>query len=234
MLFSPKQIAALAVIVIGAWSWGLLAAAASADAPPAASGGPVYKPPSRGAPTGRVGLGTRAVTAPRQVWVLAPDHAGLTLRESPSLYWYLSRPAATRVELAVMSEQGAKTLLAETVASPASAGVQKIDLARFGVRLQPGADYRWSVSFEGDPKQRSNAAAIQRVTAGPDVARRLEGAPRAALASLYAEEGIWYDAIAAISELIEQSPKDAGLRRQRAALLEQVGLKEAAAGDASR
>ena len=46
--------------------------------------------------------------------------------------------------------------------------------------------------------------------------------------SIYAESGIWYDAIMAISELIEASPKDMNLRKQRAGLLEQVGLPEVA------
>ena len=52
---------------------------------------PVYKPPQRGAPGGRVGgssrgIGDRLLT----LSVLAPDHTGLTVREQPSLYWYLS------------------------------------------------------------------------------------------------------------------------------------------------
>jgi len=37
----------------------------------------------------------------------------------------------------------------------------------------------------------------------------------------------------AISELIQAAPNDSGLRSQRAALLEQVGLREAAACDLS-
>jgi hypothetical protein len=42
---------------------------------------------------------------------------------------------------------------------------------------------------------------------------------------------MWYDAIAALSERIEAAPNDTDLRRQRAALLEQVGLREAAEFD---
>ena len=43
---------------------------------------PVYKPPLRGAPGGRVGGGTRGT--PRDLFVLsalAPDHSGLTVQE---------------------------------------------------------------------------------------------------------------------------------------------------------
>ena len=45
---------------------------------------------------------------------------------------------------------------------------------------------------------------------------------------LYAESGIWYDTIMAISELIEANPNDMNLRKQRAAFLEQVGLSQVA------
>src|SRR5437867_13335867 len=54
-----------------------------------AASAPVYKPPLRGAPGGRVGGGTRG-TQERDIFVLsvlAPDHTGLTTREQPSLFW---------------------------------------------------------------------------------------------------------------------------------------------------
>src|SRR5262249_9720599 len=53
---------------------------------------PVYKPPLRGAPGGRVGGGTRGSGSVRDVFILsalAPDHMGLTVAEQPSLYWFI-------------------------------------------------------------------------------------------------------------------------------------------------
>ena len=44
------------------------------------------------------------------------------------------------------------------------------------------------------------------------------------LPSLYGEAGLWYDTVAAISELIEAAPQDQALRKQRTALLSQVGV----------
>ena len=46
------------------------------------------------------------------------------------------------------------------------------------------------------------------------------------LVSLYAEEGIWYDALETVCDLIEGSPGDTRQRRYRAALLTQAGLPE--------
>ena len=218
----------VAAVAAGALVLGALRGAAAASDPP------TYKPPPRGAPTGRVGLGSRSIHPPPQIWALAPDHTGLTTREQPRLYWYVAKPAAVRIEITAVRNQGMKVILDESVASPAAAGVQRLDLARYGIRLEPGIEYRWNVSFVGDPKQRSNSAAIERIAASAALAKRVAAAPKAEHAAVYAGEGIWYDALASLGELIEQSPNDAALRMQRAALLQQVGLKEAAAGDAKR
>ena len=228
MRVSTKRIAALAALAVAAPLWGMLAEIASAADLPS------YKPPSRGAPSSRIGGGTRGLIPPRQIWALAPDHTGLTTREQPSLYWYVAKPVTSYLELTAMNDPAAKPLLELTIAPSPSAGVQRIDLARHGVRLQPGVEYRWYVSFDGDSKQRSNNGRIERVAPSAALAKRLEATPKAGQPAVYAEEGLWYDAIAAIGELIEQSPNDADLHRQRAALLEQVGLPEAAVADVRR
>ena len=56
---------------------------------------PVYNPPSRGAPGGRIGGGTRG--GGQNVFVLsvlAPDHSAFTTSEQPSLYWFISNPTS--------------------------------------------------------------------------------------------------------------------------------------------
>lgn len=228
MRILAKRIAVIAVLAVGVLLSGTSAVAADANDVP------VYKPPPRGAPSGRVGLGTRGIHPPPQIWALAPDHTGLTTHDQPSLYWYVSKPVATLIEITVVSNQGATTVLRTRVASPAAAGVQKMNLARYGIRLQPGIEYWWSVTSENDPRQRSNSVAIERIVPSQQLAKRIDATPRTRRAAVYADEGIWYDAIASLGELIEQSPGDRALRVQRAALLEQVGLKAAAADDLQR
>ena len=58
-------------------------------------------------------------------------------------------------------------------------------------------------------------------------AKLKQGGPESA-AEVYAESGIWYDAIDELSKQIAAKP---ALRGQRAALLEQVGLNDVAAFD---
>ncbi|HKA40696.1 MAG TPA: DUF928 domain-containing protein [Burkholderiales bacterium] len=210
--------------------------AAEPAKPPAASASsavPVYKPPLRGAPGGRVGGGTRGLGAGRAVFVLsvlAPDHTGLTVSEQPTLYWFISSKAPSPVELTVVDPRATKPLMEVRLSSPVEAGVHRIRLADHNVRLEPGVAYRWYVAVVPDANRRARdfltGGAIERIEPSAELRARLAKAGKAEAPALYAEAGLWYDAIAALSALIESAPGDAALRRQRAAMLAQVGLPE--------
>ena len=202
--------------------------ALAADAQPS-GGAPVYKPPKRGAPAGRVGGGTRGIQ--RDIFVLsvlAPDHSGFTTNEQPSLYWFISNSTSLPVELTVMDAKGVKPILETRLPSPVQAGVHRVRLADYNVRLSPGAAYRWFVAVVPDADRRSKdilaGGAVERVEIPAELKAKLANAKKSELPSLYAEAGVWYDAVAAISELIEAAPQDQALRKQRTALLAQVGL----------
>jgi len=218
--------------------WAYSAGAAAQGARDDGAAAPAYKPPMRGAPASRVGGGSRGAgdDAPH-VSVLAPDHTGLTTREQPALYWFVSKPAAAKLEVTVINEQAVKPALEQELPAPAAPGIQRLRLADFNVKLQPGIEYRWHVSLVIDPKQRSNdiiaSGTIQRVAPSPELQARMQGLDRRESARVYAEEGIWYDAIDAISEAIDADPNDRAARRERALLLQQVGLTEASRYDSS-
>ena len=190
---------------------------------------PLYTPPKRGAPGGRIGGGTRGTQ--REVFmlsVLAPDHSGFTTSEQPSLYWFISSSTSLPVELTVMDPQGIKPILETRLPPPVAAGVHRIRLSDFNIRLAPGAAYRWFVSVVPDGDRRSKditaGGAIERVEMPEGLKAKVAQVPTSDLPSLYGEAGLWYDTVAAISELIEAAPQDQALRKQRTALLAQVGL----------
>lgn len=190
---------------------------------------PVYRPPKRGAPGGRVGGGTRGVQ--REVFVLsvlAPDHTGLTVSEQPFLYWFISKPTSFPVELTVMDAQGIQPILETRVPSPVQAGVHRVRLADYDIRLSSGAAYRWYVAVVPDPDRRSKdilaGGTIERVEVPEGIKSKLAQAGNEGLPFLYAEAGLWYDALMAISDLIEAAPQDQELQKRRAAMLAQVGL----------
>src|SRR5437867_6045436 len=197
---------------------------------------PVYKPPVRGAPGGRLGGGTRGRDQTFILSVLAPDHTGLTAQEQPVLYWYLSKPITSPMEFTLIGD-GIKPLVETTLKPPFVAGVQRLRLADFGVHLNPGKQYRWFVALVVDPQRRSKdilaGGTIERSELSEGMTAKLPRADKEKAARIYAEEGFWYDAVAAITELIEKAPKDVSLREQRASLLQQVGLAEVSEYDLS-
>jgi len=194
-----------------------------------------YRPPMRGAPAARIGGGTRGIgDMALELVVLAPDHTGLTTKEQPTLYWYVSQPVPARLEVTVINDEAIDPALEEKVDDPGRPGIQSIDLAKSGVKLKPGVEYRWFVSAIADPDQRSNdivaSGTIERITPQGALKSQIAGAgaDQRTLAGVYAEAGVWYDTIDILSRMIEKSPNDSALREQRAVLLEQVGLKSVA------
>lgn len=194
---------------------------------------PVYQPPLRGAPGGRVGGGTRGIGDEiTTLFVLAPNHVGLTVQEQPTLYWYLSKPTNLPIEVTVIEDKAVFPILEKQISVPIQPGINRIRLSDHGVSLSLGKEYRWFMAAIPAADRRSKdiiaGGIIERVEVPEPLRVKLSQTDKQNIPHLYAESGIWYDTILAISELIEANPKDMVLRRQRAALLEQVGLSEVA------
>lgn len=183
---------------------------------------PEYNPPARGAPSGRVGGGTRGLRV-LPLAALAPDHTGLTISAQPALYYFLPNASGVRVALRPAGDPSAHPLLEKDFAPPARAGIQRLELKALGVTLAPGVEYRWTVS----DARTSSTGMIRRVEPAGDLARKLNGVPGGrSRYTLLAREGVWYDALDEVSRAADSGAAIAG--RHRAALLEQIGLKDIA------
>jgi hypothetical protein len=215
-------VAVLATLLLAALP---LAAQQGGDEPPE------YVPPKRGAPEGRIGGGTRGLQA-LPLTALAPGHTGLTLSTQPVLYYYTPAVARLRVTLRPAGDAAAAPLLDQELASPRSAGIQRLDLGTLGVKLAPGVEYRWSVVLAGETREAS--ATIQRVEPSAELARRLSGTSGRARYALLAKEGVWYDALDEVSRAVDTAQGNTTAARHRAALLEQIGLTAVARAERQR
>jgi hypothetical protein len=200
------------------------------ETPPAASrasGIPVYVRP-RGAAGGREGGGTRGRRTVELIALIPEDHAALTTREQPRLYWYLSEATAGSIDVIVNRSEDEEPLVEKRLAGPFDAGIHRIDFASLGIRLEPGVDYAWYVQLGPDAARRAGGSfsggTLQRVAAAGDLAADLARTQPAERAAVFAAHGIWCDALDEISTRLAARPDDATLRRQRDALLGQIGL----------
>jgi hypothetical protein len=206
--------------------------------PPSSSSPPVeYKPPVRGAPKVRVGGSTRSAARELSLAVVAPDHTGLASSEQPELFWYISQPVKTPLEFTLIAGDAIDPLVEKALPPVASAGIQRIRLSDYGVRLKPGEEYQWSISFVADAASRSKdtvASGRVRVAVVPaDLASRVSSAGARSYAE-YAGAGYWYDALATLRRQISERPRDAVLLAAQQSLLEQVGLVEIARHERER
>lgn len=191
-----------------------------------------YRPPLRGAPPSRISGGTRGAAGTPTLEVLAPNHAGLTTQAQPSLYWYVADAGEARMEITLIDDRRDEPLLEIEVDPLTRAGVQGLSLAEHGIELEAGIEYRWFVALVADPEQRSNdvvaSGTIQYVETSAELEARLANSKAQERPALYASEGIWYDAVTSLSDLISADPDNKALYARRASLLEQVGLSKVA------
>jgi len=201
------------------------------DAKQVSQPSPVYKPPQLGAPGGRVGGGTRGIGGDALSLVaLAPNHVGLTTQVQPTFYWYLSGTPNFPLIFTLIEYKAVKPLVEKQIKMPIKAGIYSISLKEYGISLEPGTTYRWFVSIVPDQDRRAKdlvaGAMIELTSPSESLNAKVRGSTgRVQTAYAFAEEGIWYDALMALSEVIDASPDNLDLQQQRLTLLKQVGIE---------
>ncbi len=228
----------LVIAVIAALAGAAAGTALAQNPPPAqnspnepaeAASSPVYKPPMRGAPGGRVGGASRSavrVATPLPVIeLLAPaDHAGLTATATPSLLFFVSRPVAWPTQFTISASMQPAPILEIAIPSPRAAGIYALHPGDYGVRLRPGVVYTWSVSIVLDARAWSrNIVATATIVFDPTInGSAALAVPSRRRAAVLADAGLWYDAVAAAADA-QHLDRRAGLD----ALIHQADLSEA-------
>ncbi len=197
----------------------------------------IYTPPKKPTPRARVGGSLRGTESNEpELVALVPDHVGLTVKRTPTLNWYLSKPTTYPLRFTLNDTQKIVPLYEASLPVPTEAGVQSIDLKNLGLTLDPNVQYRWFVSASPNPESPSRdivaGGMIERcdfneclTVTSVNLTCDRESVRTNALI------GFWYDAMGCVCSLIEKEPKDPSLRRLRAALLRQVGLNGVADWD---
>ncbi len=167
---------------------------------------PPPPPPNLGDPGGRGQGGGRrgdcdayqhiAAVLPRsQSW-------GLTTRERPTLWFHLPQGLANGVplEIALQDQQGKPLFKKLWTAKATPAGIVPIAFPSEAPALQVNQHYRWTVSIYCDGETPDTPvtlrSAIGRIDLSADIVTKLSTQTTAIeKAAIYAEQGIWYDAI---------------------------------------
>ncbi len=190
---------------------------------------PAYKPRKESIPRARIGWAARGDPADPAVIALVPDHVGLTLKSDPSLCWFLSQPTTQPLILTLLDSHEIKPILEATwpLSHP---GLQCVHLKDHGITLKEREQYRWFITLVLDPDKPSrdlvSGGMIERIPFSEGCALGLPCSWTCELDAVYqyAENGLWYDAIACLHELITANPDDPLLQRVLDHLLKQSDI----------
>lgn len=236
------MVACMSVLFICHASCALAADASPATPPATLPAQEVdFVPPAHAIPSGLSTAPARSATDPTLVIAtLGPQETvGFTTLAQPTLFWYLSKPTNMEIQVTLIRDDKKypEPLLSTVFRDPSASGIQRLDLVKLGPKLDPGVTYKWSVRIlEGaeDPSEEEvSEAKIQRLDPGDSRAVALSKCSGAECGNLAKREGIWYDALAAVSDQIERSHNDARLREQRDRMLGKQGLPSPAYAAAS-
>lgn len=226
----------------------LCAAIAQDPAPPAAAAAPETAPPTKpkrpslkynvpkevAAGERRDGdggsRGNEAGLAPIPRWfttVVPASGKGLTTLAQPSLFTWQSDTARMAFLITILEPGKAQPVFGYG-ANNLGKGFHRVDLSQFDVNLKPGIEYQWKAALRPDQKNPSKdlfvEGTIKRIEPDATLKEKIEKAAPGDLPAVYAEAGLWYDALGALQDQIAANPKDKELIAMRDAFLNDANL----------
>jgi len=212
------------------------------------------EPENRGAPSDRVGAGSRGncPAVSKAAVGLVPEMLrkvtqnagtstskfilGLTEAEYPTFWFYIpyTSKQISSVKFVLVDEKDTyvtKEPLPITLSE--TPGVISVPLPKTLKPLERGKYYHWYLLIDCQPQSRSEDIALQglvkRVAPQPDFTNRLKTATPSQQVVLYSQQGYWQDAITILGELRRKNPQDAALANDWKELLNSVQLGDVAA-----
>lgn len=191
-----------------------------------------YTPSGRGMPGRREGGGTRGgclAQQPSLTALMPSTNSGTTLTEHPTFFWYIPENTAAAAEFVLLTADN-QTVYQTTLPITNQSGIISLALPADGSipALILDQSYRWYFSLICDPLDRSadtfTSGWVQRIQPTPPLTQALATAAPEQQPTIYAQAGIWYDAVATLATLRQTQPQDTALLTQWHTLLKSVGL----------
>jgi hypothetical protein len=163
---------------------------------------------------------------------LVPEsQIGRTVSEYPVFFFYLPKSEFydAQAEFALIDEKD-NFIYETTLKIKNSPGVMSVSIpANKNVPpLEAGKNYRWSIAWICYPEERSADAVargiVRRVELSADILRQLDAAEPRQKTVIYAENGIWQDALGTLAAARRANPNDPDLAADWESLLDSVKL----------
>ncbi len=157
----------------------------------------------------------------------ASKTADPTTLDRPILFVYVPAMAASTVQFTIRPTSGrAKDLQNLTVKTTGSEGFVGIELPN-NAKLEVGQQYKWSMAIPCSPDEID----VTKTVIIEGLVKRIQAPTIASTspeerAAIYAEQGIWQDALSTIAQLRLQRPKDVSLTEDWSNLMTSAGITQ--------
>jgi hypothetical protein len=189
--------------------------------------------PNVGTPRRREGAAVRGscdFSEEKPIPLLPTTEPVLTAAKYPTFFVDLPKSSAKEAELLVLSSDKEREVYKTTVTLPDQPGIVSFSLPADGTLppLEVGKNYYWQLFVVCDPQDRDKdmlvEGTVQRVELNPNLVNELKKASLREYPAIYAEAGIWYDAVTSLAQLRRSSPNDSTIAADWAELLQSAGL----------
>jgi hypothetical protein len=198
-----------------------------------------FRPPvddDRNPPT--VGAGTRGSSCLKQQVItplLPTSQSGLTLKEHPTFFWHIPPSSVKTAEFIVLTKDkdGEENIVYQTnLTLPNKPGIVGFTLPNNAPALAINTTYRWYLTLICDPEDSSNnpyvEGLVKRIPAKLPIAVSLQKPNSLPMATMYAQNGIWQDALTSLVKLRCSQPNNSIIKSHWMQFLDSVGLNKIA------
>jgi hypothetical protein len=191
--------------------------------------------PDIGEPPRRQGGGTRGSLIPigniLATAIVPENNVGFTIAEHPTIFAYIPQfdRAIQRLDVELIDPED--HYIEKTELTPTKGGIIGFTFNK-AKSLLINQRYTWQIIIVFDDVDPSEEVLIrgwiQRVEISPDLRQKLATAREDKIPTIYADAGIWYDALSSLAQLRQKYPDEPKYRQQWGELLQSVGLGELA------
>ncbi|MEH1853940.1 MAG: DUF928 domain-containing protein [Nostoc sp.] len=160
---------------------------------------------------------------------------GQTTVEHPSWFFYVpyTKDLPYAVEFVLQEDpdsKDSKEIYRKAIALPDKPGVIRVSLPTNTPALAVDKQYRWFFTINCDKEKNSPPTyvegVIKRVNLSAATVKELETTEPRKRYAIYAQKGIWYEALTTLAELRQKKPQDAALQAEWLNLLGSIHLDD--------
>ncbi|MDZ8237505.1 MAG: DUF928 domain-containing protein [Nostoc sp. ChiQUE01a] len=199
-----------------------------------------FKPPKRGAPPVSAGGSTRGgscLTGKKLITPLTPPNKlGLTLGERPTFFWHIPESSVKTAKFLLFADND-QTLFYETsFILPKKSGIVSFTLPDSAPALAVNKTYHWYMTIVCNAEDSSENPIVdgwvERIKPELALSEALAKANLRKLPAIYAEAGIWHEALTTLVQLRRTEPNNLKVRLDWREFFKSVNLSAIASNPA--